>query len=850
MSALAAKKRRPGDMVRESRIQRVIKEARATLMNPTRPQTPKDDSRGFYVKGISSRQGTPVTLQPLEKFDGNSTIQRLGNTPSVGEGKLKRDDKDGYWNLESSTAGDRPPSPLVEEAADEAGADGEKSILCVDIARMLPLLDPGNSHDTHCAGLDKINQLVDQLSACWNPGSDGAMSRHPPVRRLLRSLRKLTEAVSTAATAPPARVGILSSRAVLITHDRRHNPPASVPQEDDEAAFAAAVMPAVKLLYVLSKGQTNDPGFKADHALEPILRLLEAHAHAADNRASPGEFPGAGKQSAAVHEKAGLDLATLAAGILKNVSNDTGVQQSLATLGAIRVVTSVCGRQLDKLTQRGSAANPGSNEPLLRSRIDLLIQATGCLRNLSVPPEHAALFTKLGTVSVLYPACFKVPLHNFRDLVLNASRVLAKLSHTDACRVALERSPANVGHLVETLKLYNEQHAIAVRVLFTLGNLVQSSEVTREAVAKSDKVVAALVALFVEYADADEALTRSIDDSEWPPEIADDATDSCIPEQTAYIPATTTTTTGTESKRPGRAVPKPLTEAVARDAGPPQPLGTPEEGERPEEAAGREREGEVAESDDRLVKATRVVANLAISPALGPLLAEDERLVGALMRLVQTKNVNRSEELVLNAVCCITNMSYYTHADGKPSFVNQVLVNQVEIADAIAMLLMHDHADAVVEVARAFGNFSRSNEMRLWMMETRIDEACAILVDHSDHRVVVAVCGILLNFSADPDHVQLFAQHELMPRLEELLAVTDPSDFEFLCLLFKLYHNPTDHGLLSVPPAEDLRAQVLSVLAAAQATAEEHPSLPELHDVAAGLVELLSSVISANSADE
>ena len=67
-----------------------------------------------------------------------------------------------------------------------------------------------------------------------------------------------------------------------------------------------------------------------------------------------------------------------------------------------------------------------------------------------------------------------------------------------------------------------------------------------------------------------------------------------------------------------------------------------------------------------------------------------------------------------------------------------------------------------VPALQAFGNFSRTHGTRTWMIEKRIDEAMVILLDHSEVTVVTAVAGVLMNFSADPDHMQLFTQFGAM----------------------------------------------------------------------------------------
>ena len=47
-----------------------------------------------------------------------------------------------------------------------------------------------------------------------------------------------------------------------------------------------------------------------------------------------------------------------------------------------------------------------------------------------------------------------------------------------------------------------------------------------------------------------------------------------------------------------------------------------------------------------------------------------------------------------------------------------------------------------------------------------------ILMDHQEVTVVTAVCGVLMNFSADPDHMQLFSQFGALDKLLEWYVCT------------------------------------------------------------------------------
>lgn len=77
-----------------------------------------------------------------------------------------------------------------------------------------------------------------------------------------------------------------------------------------------------------------------------------------------------------------------------------------------------------------------------------------------------------------------------------------------------------------------------------------------------------------------------------------------------------------------------------------------------------------ASHEDCLVKVLRLVANLAILPEAGHVLAEEDHVAAALQHLLEAHGFEAAEELVLNTVCALTNLSYYQ--SDPPGFTNKV----------------------------------------------------------------------------------------------------------------------------------------------------------------------------------
>ena len=65
------------------------------------------------------------------------------------------------------------------------------------------------------------------------------------------------------------------------------------------------------------------------------------------------------------------------------------------------------------------------------------------------------------------------------------------------------------------------------------------------------------------------------------------------------------------------------------------------------------------------MKLLRLLANLAIHPDVGPHLASRPELAEVLLTLMQSHSFDTSEELLLNCVCALTNLSFYTASNNQ-----------------------------------------------------------------------------------------------------------------------------------------------------------------------------------------
>lgn len=158
---------------------------------------------------------------------------------------------------------------------------------------------------------------------------------------------------------------------------------------------------------------------------------------------------------------------------------------------------------------------------------------------------------------------------------------------------------------------------------------------------------------------------------------------------------------------------------------------------------------------------------------MGIALASREALATSLLAIFESHEyTDGAEELLLNACCALTNLSFYNTPDNKvgamgggpeggqsskvlgphtqggresgsehdlrlPCFLAQLLaLMPARLLRHVTPLLLCDNEEAVVEAARAFGNFSRAAEARQYLITARVLEALVLLLDHSSAEVL------------------------------------------------------------------------------------------------------------------
>ncbi|RLN48463.1 hypothetical protein BBJ28_00016008 [Nothophytophthora sp. Chile5] len=464
----------------------------------------------------------------------------------------------------------------------------------------------------------------------------------------------------------------------------------------DHDKFSAQVIRLGKTLFMLSKDSTNDVHFCNVRYVEAILHAIAQSSNQASLPHKVGDESLISLDES--QELFPMKMLIYAAGTLKNISNaDDKMAKLLATNRAIAILS-------DTLVWRIAGAVK------CKEIAQFLIQTTGILRNLSVAKSYHKQFIEAQVPARL---CNVIPAFlEHQELMVNVSRILSKLTLHELPRAQINQQSANVQNLVTLvdhrqnswLSLVDQQRSemrfqdlLFIRMFFVLGNLCAGNDHNRSLIALDFSGIRLLLEVLQFYA----------------ARYCDERSNSASHEQEGQE--------GQEGKDCGATT-----------------------GEQAMEV---------------LVKLVRVFANLAINADVGAQLNGRDGLAPLLEILEVAQRVG-DEELMLNAVSCITNVSYYStvssfesKASSKAAVADRgycfVESNRVVITQLLSRILLDRNEEAVVEATRAFGNLSRFKDVLECMGELRVLDCLVVLLDHSNREIVHTVCGVLMNAALD-----------------------------------------------------------------------------------------------------
>ncbi|XP_051501667.1 armadillo repeat-containing protein 2 isoform X1 [Myxocyprinus asiaticus] len=193
---------------------------------------------------------------------------------------------------------------------------------------------------------------------------------------------------------------------------------------------------------------------------------------------------------------------------------------------------------------------------------------------------------------------------------------------------------------------------------------------------------------------------------------------------------------------------------------------------------------------DVLVKLIRLLANLAIHPTVGTALAANALCTQLLLDVLECRCVQESEELVINVVATINNLSFY---QGESSVVRS---QHKHISQLLVKLLLGSSIDGVLEATRVFGNLSQIKDVRHFIMQHKVHQFVVTLLDSKNPDVCFSACGVLTNLSADPENRAILRDEGTGQKLIDCLRDFGPQDWHLASVVCQTLWNCSLDGEL------------------------------------------------------
>lgn len=205
---------------------------------------------------------------------------------------------------------------------------------------------------------------------------------------------------------------------------------------------------------------------------------------------------------------------------------------------------------------------------------------------------------------------------------------------------------------------------------------------------------------------------------------------------------------------------------------------------------------------DTINKVIRVVANMAISEIPGGAIACNDHCVTNIVKILCSVSSSDSEELVINTLTALNNLSYYN--DGKTAIANK----RVEISNVLIGVLMNGSMPCIMEAVRVFGNVSRYDDIPPLLHSKKIDLMMVTLLDSKTWQMVYSACGVLINVSAKDSNRKCLIKEGIISKLVDVLKHFAPSEWHVCGVACQLLWNLCDTNELDSEEA-DSTMQVL-----------------------------------------
>ena len=407
-----------------------------------------------------------------------------------------------------------------------------------------------------------------------------------------------------------------------------------------------------------------------------------------------------------------LELLVYVAGILKNICNDEGNQKAFTRSGAIRIFYDVLG-----IASNVPLLNPGMSVGLKDNWAQLCVQLTSLIRTMLPTGAVLKLFSDgmmhecLAKVMVLY-------IHH-HELVFNITRIFSKLTVDEPWSEFVGENELSTKALMEVIKLYQLHYDVLIRALFSLGSITMFNQQAQEILCSKFEAQKILISLVTTY-------SRKLQ-----------STSSPSREKMRLVKQLGRNEKEVEGTETIEETSEPLTKDIIADV---------------------------------LSKVLCVIANLSMIEKNGCLFAGSEDFATSLQYLISCSTVQNDEELVLNVISVLANISYYQMEMGK----NYILEMRGKVFLHVVPFLFSENIEIVIQATRIFSNYSRISEAREIMHREYMIEKLAYLLSHAHLNVACAAVGPLINlFSSATKETAIIGQQiesKIIDVLERLTA--------------------------------------------------------------------------------
>eukprot|EP01040_Poterioochromonas_malhamensis_P008892 gene8892-9629_t len=169
---------------------------------------------------------------------------------------------------------------------------------------------------------------------------------------------------------------------------------------------------------------------------------------------------------------------------------------------------------------------------------------------------------------------------------------------------------------------------------------------------------------------------------------------------------------------------------------------------------------------DATIKLIRLLANISIDGKVGmDVGSKYENLQTMLELLTICDQSLEQEEMLLNVVAALTNLTYYScqylngpktssQGVGQPLTTAETKNCQrlekclIGLSTQLSNSLFHENSEVVLETLRVLGNLTRITRVIEVLLDQKIEKDFLILLQHTDSQILSAVIGIFINLSA------------------------------------------------------------------------------------------------------